>query len=458
MAKKSYEMDMCHGPLGGKLLLFALPVMLSGVLQLLFNAADIVVVGRFAGSQALAAVGSNGPLINLIVNVFIGVSIGTNVLVARHYGAGEYEEVHKTVHSSILTSIIFGIVLIFVGFILARPLLEMMGTPEDVIDLAELYLRIFFVGMPVNMLYNFGSAVLRAVGDTRRPLYFLIIAGIINVLLNLFFVIVLHMGVAGVALATIISQAISAVLVVLCLMRSDGYIKLHLRKLHIYKKKLLQMVRIGLPAGLQGAVFSISNVLIQSSVNSFGSVAMAGNAAAGNIEGFIYIAMNSFYQTSLSFTSQNAGAGDYKRVRRVLGLCLLMVTATGLILGSLALLFAHPLLSIYSPEADVIQFGILRMSYICISYFLCGLMDVTVGSLRGLGCSITPMIISLTGACAFRVLWIFTFFQWNHSLATLYISYPVSWVITAAAQIICFIVVMRRIMRRQQQSVIASQP
>ena len=455
MAKKSYEMDMCHGPLGGKLLLFALPVMLSGVLQLLFNAADIVVVGRFAGSQALAAVGSNGPLINLIVNVFIGVSIGTNVLVARHYGAGEYEEVHKTVHTSILTSIIFGIVLIFVGFILARPMLEMMGTPEDVIDLAELYLRIFFVGMPVNMLYNFGSAVLRAVGDTRRPLYFLIIAGIINVVLNLFFVIVLHMGVAGVALATIISQAISAVLVVLCLMRSDGCIKLHLRKLHIYKKKLFQMIRIGLPAGLQGAVFSISNVLIQSSVNSFGSVAMAGNAAAGNIEGFIYIAMNSFYQTSLSFTSQNAGAGDYKRVRKVLGLCLIMVTGTGLILGSLALLFAHPLLSIYSPEADVIQFGILRMSYICISYFLCGLMDVTVGSLRGLGCSITPMIISLTGACAFRVLWIFTVFQWEHSLATLYISYPVSWVITAAAQIICFIVVMRRIMKRQQQSMLA---
>lgn len=455
MAKKSYEMDMCHGPLGGKLLLFALPVMLSGVLQLLFNAADIVVVGRFAGSQALAAVGSNGPLINLIVNVFIGVSIGTNVLVARHYGAGEYEEVHKTVHTSILTSIIFGIVLIFVGFILARPLLEMMGTPEDVIDLAELYLRIFFVGMPVNMLYNFGSAVLRAVGDTRRPLYFLIAAGIINVLLNLFFVIVLHMGVAGVALATIISQAISAVLVVLCLMRSDGCIKLQPRKLHIYKKKLLQMVRIGLPAGLQGAVFSISNVLIQSSVNSFGSVAMAGNAAAGNIEGFIYIAMNSFYQTSLSFTSQNAGAGEYKRVRKVLGLCLIMVAATGLILGSLALLFAKPLLGIYSPDADVIQFGILRMSYICISYFLCGLMDVTVGSLRGLGCSITPMIISLTGACAFRVLWIFTVFQWSRSLATLYISYPVSWVITAAAQIICFIVVMHRTVKRQQQSMIA---
>ncbi len=449
MAKRSYEMDMCHGPLTGKLLLFALPVMLSGVLQLLFNAADIVVVGRFAGSQALAAVGSNGPLINLIVNVFIGVSIGTNVLVARHYGAGEHEEVHKTVHTSILTSIIFGIILIFVGFILARPLLEMMGTPEDVIDLAEVYLRIFFVGMPVNMLYNFGSAVLRAVGDTRRPLYFLIFAGIINVLLNLFFVIVLHMGVAGVALATIISQAISAVLVVLCLMRSDGCIKLQLRKLRIYKKKLLQMVRIGLPAGMQGAVFSISNVLIQSTVNSFGSVAMAGNAAAGNIEGFIYIAMNSFYQTSLSFTSQNAGAGDYKRVKKVLGLCLVMVTVTGLALGSLALFFGHPLLGIYSSDNAVIEYGILRMSYICICYFLCGLMDVTVGSLRGLGCSITPMIISLTGACAFRVLWIFTVFQWNPSLSTLYISYPVSWAITAAAQIICFIVVMRRTMRRQ---------
>lgn len=447
-SSKSYEMDMCHGPLVGKLLIFTIPVMLSGILQLLFNAADIVVVGRFAGSQALAAVGSNGALINLIVNVFIGISIGSNVLVARHYGAGEYEEVHKTVHTSILTSFIFGVVLIFVGLAVARPLLELMGTPEDVIDLAEVYLRIYFVGMPVNMLYNFGAAILRAVGDTRRPLYFLIIAGIINVILNLFFVIVCHMGVAGVALATIISQAVSAVLVVICLMRSQSCIRLSLKKLRIYKKKLFQMIRIGLPAGMQGAVFSISNVLIQSSVNSFGSVAMAGNAAASNIEGFIYIAMNSFYQASLSFTSQNSGAGLFKRVYKVLGLCLIMVTVTGVCLGSLALVFGRPLLGIYSSSGEVIEFGLLRMGYICTTYFLCGLMDVTVGSLRGIGYSIMPMIISLTGACAFRVVWIFTVFQWMRSLDTLYISYPVSWFITASAQLLCFFVAIRRVKSR----------
>lgn len=447
-SSKSYEMDMCHGPLTVKLLVFTIPVMLSGILQLLFNAADIVVVGRFAGSEALAAVGSNGSLINLIVNVFIGISIGSNVLVARHYGAGEYEEVHKTVHTSILTSFIFGIVLIFVGLAVARPLLELMGTPEDVIDLAEVYLRIYFVGMPVNMLYNFGAAILRAVGDTRRPLYFLIIAGIINVILNLFFVIVCHMGVAGVALATIISQAVSAVLVVICLMRSQSCIHLSLKKLRIYKKKLFQMIRIGLPAGMQGAVFSISNVLIQSSVNSFGSVAMAGNAAASNIEGFIYIAMNSFYQASLSFTSQNSGAGLFKRVYKVLGLCLIMVTVTGVCLGSLALVFGRPLLGIYSSSGEVIEFGLLRMGYICTTYFLCGLMDVTVGSLRGIGYSIMPMIISLTGACAFRVVWIFTVFQWMRSLDTLYISYPVSWFITASAQLLCFFVAIRRVKSR----------
>lgn len=447
-SKKSYEMDMCHGPLAVKLLVFTIPVMLSGILQLLFNAADIVVVGRFAGSEALAAVGSNGSLINLIVNVFIGISIGSNVLVARHYGAGEYDEVHKTVHTSVLTSIIFGIVLIFVGLAAARPLLEMMGTPEDVIDLAEVYLRIYFVGMPVNMLYNFGAAILRAVGDTRRPLYFLIIAGVINVILNLFFVIVCHMGVAGVAVATIISQAVSAILVVICLMKSESCIHLSLRKLRIYKKKLFQMIRIGLPAGMQGAIFSISNVLIQSSVNSFGSVAMAGNAAASNIEGFIYIAMNSFYQASLSFTSQNSGAGLFKRVYKVLGLCLLMVTVTGICLGSLVLAFGRPLLGIYSSDGNVIGFGLLRMGYICTTYFLCGLMDVTVGSLRGIGYSITPMIISLTGACAFRVLWIFTVFRWMHSLDTLYISYPVSWLITASAQLLCFFIVIRRVKNR----------
>ena len=448
--KKSYEMDMCHGPLVKKLLIFTIPVMISGVLQLLFNAADIVVVGQFVGSQALAAVGSNSSLINLIVNVFIGISIGSNVLVARHYGAGEHEEVHKTVHTSILTGAVFGVLLIFIGQIVARPLLELMGSPEDVIDLATLYLRIYFVGMPMVMVYDFGASILRAVGDTRRPLYFLVIAGVVNVVLNLFFVIVCHLGVAGVALATIISQTISAILVVICLMRTDTCVKLTLKELRIHKRKLLQMMRIGLPAGVQGAIFSVSNVLIQSSVNSFGSVAMAGNAAAANIEGFIYTAMNSFYQAALSFTSQNAGAGEYKRVYKILGLCLLMVTITGFCLGNLALAFGRPLLGIYTSEADVVGFGLMRMKYICSTYFLCGMMDVTVGSLRGLGYSITPMLVSLTGACAFRVVWIFTVFVWSRSLDTLYVSYPVSWLITAAVQLLCFFIAMKRIRSRQR--------
>lgn len=450
MAKKNYEIDMCHGPLLGKIFLFALPVMLSGVLQLLFNAVDVIVVGRFAGSQALAAVGSNTSLVNLIVNVFIGISIGTNVLVARHYGAGEYGEVKKTVHTSILTSIIFGIILIFIGFFLARPLLEMMGTPEDVIDLAQVYLRIFFIGMPVNMLYNFGSAILRAVGDTRRPLYYLVIAGVLNVILNLVFVIVFHMSVAGVALATIISQAVSAILVVRCLMKSEGCVHLALKELRIYKKKLIQMFQIGLPAGLQGAIFSVSNVMIQSTINSFGSLAMAGNAAAANIEGFIYVAMNALSQTSLSFTSQNAGAGDFKRVRRIFYLCNAMVVVIGLILGIGTVMFGKPLVGIFSSDPDVIAFGQLRLTYICMAYFLCGIMDVVVGSLRGLGSSVMPMIISLTGACILRIVWLYTIFPLSPTLENLYISYPVSWLVTAIAQIVCFIFVLKKTEKRSE--------
>lgn len=308
--KKSYEIDMCNGPLLGKLLLFALPLMLSGILQLLFNAADIIVVGRFTGSHALAAVGSTSSLINLLVNLFIGFSIGANVLTAQYYGAKDQKNIHQTIHTSILISLIGGIILIAVGVLLARPLLELMATPEDVLDQATLYMKIYFCGMPATMVYNFGAAILRAIGDTRRPLYFLFTAGVLNVFLNLFFVIVFHMGVAGVALATIISQTLSAILVVRCLTNLDGICRLYLKQLKIYPEKLLRIVQIGLPAGLQGAVFSISNVLIQSSVNSFGSIAMAGNTAASNLEGFVYTSMNAVYQTALSFTSQNMGPAN----------------------------------------------------------------------------------------------------------------------------------------------------
>ena len=442
---RSYEMDMCSGPLLKKILIYALPLVLSGVLQLLFNAADIIVVGRFTGSSALAAVGSTGSLINLLVNLFIGLSIGTNVLVTRYYGAKDRKAVEETVHTSILTAGVGGVFLIFVGFFAARPLLEIMGTPPDVIDQAVLYMRIYFIGMPAFMLYNFGAAVLRAIGDTRRPLYFLLIAGIINVIFNLIFVIVFSMGVAGVAIATVISQVISAVLVILCLLQTEGMCRLEISKLRINRHKLVMMLKIGLPAGLQGIIFSISNVLIQSSINSFGSQVMAGNTAASNIEGFVYTAMNAIYQTSLSFTSQNLGAGQYKRIDRILSRCLMVVAVIGLVLGNGAYLLGTQLLGIYSTEAEVISYGLVRLSIVSSTYFLCGLMDVMVGSIRGLGYSVLPMLVSLTGACAFRVLWIFTVFAWDRTLVCLYISYPVSWLLTASVHFICYQVVRRRV-------------
>lgn len=430
---KSYEIDMCNGPLLGKILLFAIPLMLSGILQLLFNAADIIVVGRFVGHEALAAVGSTSSLINLLVNVFIGLSVGTNVLVANYYGAKKYGHVSETVHTSVLTSLICGCALILIGIFLAGPLLTLMGTPDDVLGQATLYMRIYFVGMPVIMLYNFGSAILRAIGDTQRPLYFLLIAGIINVLLNLFFVTQLHMGVAGVALATVLSQAVSAGLVVRTLIKSDGCFQLELSKLKIHPDRLRQMIRIGLPAGMQGAIFSISNVLIQSSINSFGSVAMAGSTAASNIEGFVYTSMNALHQTALSFTSQNYGAGKMDRINRILLLCLGCVTAVGLVMGNGAYFFGRQLLGIYSSDPEVISYGLVRMFYICVPYFLCGVMDVMVGVLRGLGYSIMPMLVSLTGACGLRILWILTVFQWSRSLETLFLSYAISWALTALA-------------------------
>lgn len=442
--KKSYEIDMCNGPLLGKLLLFALPLMLSGILQLFFNAADIVVVGRFSGSHALAAVGATSALINLLVNLFIGLSIGTNVLTAQYYGAKDKEGIHQTVHTSILVSIMGGLILIVIGVLLAEPLLELMATPEEVLGQATLYMRIYFCGMPGMMLYNFGAAILRAIGDTRRPLYFLLTAGVLNIILNMFFVIVFHMGVAGVALATIISQALSAALVVRCLTQMDGMCRLFLRQLKIYPDKLIRIVKIGLPAGLQGAVFSISNVLIQSSVNSFGAIAMAGNTAASNLEGFVYTSMNAVYQTALSFTSQNIGAGKYARIGQILRRCVAIVTVVGLTLGGMMVLFSHPLLGIYSTDAEVIAYGTRRLLIICLPYFLCGIMDTMVGMLRGMNYSVLPMIVSLAGACGLRILWIFTVFRISHSLFTLYISYPITWTITASVHFFCYLWVRKK--------------
>ena len=443
--KKSYEMDMCSGPILSKVLVYAFPLMLSGILQLLFNAADVIVVGRFAGSQSLAAVGSTSALINLLVNVFIGLSVGVNVLVAQYYGAKKEADVNDTVHTAVTVSLISGVFLVFVGFLLSRPLLELMGTPADVIDKSTVYMKFYFAGMPVIMLYNFGSAVLRAVGDTRRPLYYLTVAGVVNVVLNIFFVTQFHIDVAGVALATVLAQVISAGLVVRALMKHEGCLKLEIRKLRINKSKLKKIVRVGLPAGMQGAIFSISNVLIQSSVNSFGSIAMAGNTTAQNIEGFIYTAMNAVYQTNLSFTSQNYGGKKFSRINRITLTCIGVVTVVGLVLGLSCYGAGEFLVGIYSSDPEVIQYGLTRLSVFGMTYFICGIMDTMVGAIRGLGYSILPMCVSLTGACAFRIVWIYTIFQWNRSLMTLYLSYPASWIVTATAHMICFIVIRRKL-------------
>lgn len=443
--KKSYEMDMCNGPILSKVLVYAFPLMLSGVLQLLFNAADVIIVGRFAGSQSLAAVGSTTSLINLLVNVFIGLSVGVNVLVAQYYGAKKEEDVNETVHTAVAISLVSGFLLVFIGLFASRPLLELMGTPDDVIEKSTIYMQIYFAGMPVVMLYNFGSAVLRAVGDTRRPLYFLTVAGVVNVVLNIFFVTQLHMDVAGVALATVISQTISAGLVVRCLMNSEGCLKLRLGNLKIHPFKLKKIVKVGLPAGMQGAIFAISNVLIQSSVNSFGSIAMAGNTAASNIEGFIYTAMNALYQTNLSFTSQNYGGRKYSRLNRITLICVGVVVVVGLVIGMSCYAAGDFLVGIYSSDPEVIQYGLNRLAIFGTTYFLCGIMDVMVGSIRGLGYSVLPMCVSLTGACGLRILWVYTVFQWSRSLRTLYISYPVTWIVTGAAHIICFLLIRRKL-------------
>lgn len=444
MQKKSHELDMCNGPLAPKLLLFALPLMLSSILQLLFNAADVIVVGKFAGDASLAAVTSTGSLINLLINLFMGLSIGANVMVAHAIGHGDGQRAAKAVHTSVVVSLISGVFLAFVGFFAARQFLEWMGSPENVIGLSTLYLQIYFLGMPASLFYNFGSALLRAAGDTRRPLNYLSAAGVINVCLNLLLVIVFHLDVAGVAIATVISQYISALLVLRCLLRETGPLHLDPKQLRIDREVFWGIVRIGLPAGFQGVVFSLSNVVIQSSINSFGDIVMAGSGASANIEGFVYMGMNAFYQTCLTFTSQNYGAGKCDRVDKVLLWCQFYSLVTGLLLGNLAYLFGPQLLSIYSPNPDVIAQGMIRLLFVSVPYALCGIMDVMVGSLRGLGWSVAPMFVSIVGACGLRLLWIATVFQVYHTPQCLYFSYPFTWVITGSVHILCFLVIRRK--------------
>ncbi len=454
------EIDMVHDSLPKKMLLFAIPLILSGMLQLIFNAVDLIVVGRYVGPTALAAVGSTGALINLLTNLFLGLSVGTNVLTARYIGAKKDKDVSETVHTSILVSVICGLLLAAIGMIFARPLLELMSTPENVIDQSALYLRIYFLGMPIMMLYNFGAAILRAVGDTRRPLYYLTAAGILNVGLNLFFVLVLHRDVDGVAIATVLSQLLAAVLVCINLSRATNACRLRISLMKISMPKLLGLMRIGLPAGIQGCIFSLSNVIIQSSVNSFGDIAVAGNSAAMSIEGFVYISMNSFHQTALSFTSQNFGAGEYKRIPKILAWAMLFVTLVGMGVSGVVLLTCRKLLGFYVKEnaAASIAYGVTRLKVICLTYFTCGTMDVAVGSLRGLGYTITPTIVSIFGVCGFRLTWIYTYFMSHKKLTILYLSYPISWVLTTTVHMcVFFFVAMPMIRRKEMQSRLSEQ-
>ena len=435
--QKKYEMDMCSGSILKKMLMFTLPLMLSSILQLLFNAADIVVVGRFAGDNSLAAVGSTTALINLLTNLFVGLSIGANVTAARNYGGKREDALSRTVHTAVTISIISGVILTVIGVVGTKEMLRLMSTPDEIIDLAADYLRIYFAGITATTIYNFGSALLRAV----------------NVVLNLLFVIVFKMDVSGVALATIISESLSAFLVIRCLMRETGAIKLELKKLRVHKAELISIIRIGLPAGFQGIVFALSNVVIQSSVNLFGNIVVAGNSAAANIEGFVYMAMNSFYQATLSFMSQNFGAGEYKRLNKILACGELCVVVVGLVLGNAAVLFGNQLLSIYSDSPEVIAAGMVRLHYISKVYFLCGIMDVLVGALRGIGYSVLPMVVSLLGACGLRLLWIATVFQIPqfHKVEVVYLSYAITWIITAGVHFLCYVIVRKKVTKKYEQ-------
>ena len=447
---KRLSNSMLSGPLLPNIILYTIPIILTSLLQLLFNAADLVIVGRFCGSVSVAAVGATGSITNLMVNFFVGLSVGAGVTVAHALGSREDSMVHNTVHTALPTALVSGVVLTIVGVSFSGTFLQWMGTPDTVLPLSSLYMQIYFAGITFTMVYNYCAAILRAAGDTKSPLIYLSFSGIVNVVLNVIFVTVFHMNVAGVALATTISQGISAVLVVRALMKRTDACRLELKKMRFHKIQLVKMLRIGLPAGIQSSLFSISNVLIQSSINSFGDVFMSGNAAAGNIEGFIYVSLNAFHQTAVNFMGQNAGARQYKRVSQTLWICLGSVAVVGVALGSLGYFFGPSLLSLYITDSqEAIGYGMLRLSIICLTYWICGLMDVSTGALRGLGASFTPMLISVLGVVGIRVGWIFTIFQVPefHTPQCLFASYVISWAITFLCQLTAFVLIYRKHIR-----------
>lgn len=436
---------MCNGPLFKKILIFSLPIMAMNILQLLFNAADMIVVGRFSSSRALAAVGATGPLINLIINLFMGLSVGTSVVVAQDYGAGQPDDVSRSVHTSIAISIIGGLIVMVLGLAICEPLLEIMGTPQDIMDLSVLYMKIYFLGMPASMVFNFGSGILRAVGDSRHPMYYLVITGTLNVILNLFFVIVMHMSVDGVAWATIITQYLSVLLIMVYLFRCDGAIRFVPREMRIDGNKLKNIVKIGLPAGLQGTLFSVSNVLIQSAVNSFGSTMVAASSAAANVEGLVGTTMNAYYNAAITFTGQNMGAKKYDRIDRVAKVCTVLIFATWILLSGSTMLFGRQLLSFYTSDNQVIELGMVRLNIMMITYFTCGAMNVYPGLTRGMGYSMMPMLCTLVGACLMRIVWLVTFFAWYPTMFMLFACYPVTWTLAGIGQVVCFLYARRHV-------------
>lgn len=451
---KTRNQSMLQGPLFSNIVLYTVPIILTSLLQLLFNAADLVVVGRYCGSICVAAVSATGSITNLIVNLFIGLSVGAGVTLAHALGGHQEEAARRTVHTALLAALVSGAILTVVGVSLSETFLRLMGTPENVLPLSAVYMRIYFAGIIFNMVYNFSAAILRAAGDTKSPLLFLLLAGVINVVLNLVFVILFDMNVAGVALATTISQGVSAVLVVIALMRRKDACRLNLSKLRFHKAQLLKILRIGLPAGIQSSLFAISNVTIQSSINSFGDVLMSGNGAAANIEGFVYVTVNAFSQTAMNFIGQNAGAGQYRRVKKIVWICLGCVVVVGSCVGMGAYAVGEQLLSIYITDSqEAIRYGIIRMAYICLPYFLCGVMDISTGALRGMGISIPPMIISVLGVCGIRIGWIATIFRIPeyHTPQSLYASYPVSWIVTFLCQITVFAVIYHKRVKSLKQ-------
>ena len=450
-AKKNNTINMTEGPLFGKILLFSLPLMASSILQLVYNAADVIVVGRFAGENALAAVGSTSALINLILNLFIGLSTGASVCASNAIGARDNERVRRCVHTSMALAIAGGIIAMVAGLLLSKPLLVLMGTKETLLEDAALYTRIYFLGVPASLVFNFAAGLLRASGDTKRPLYILFLSGIVNVGCNLFFVIVCHMGVAGVALATSISQYLSMALILIHMVRLDSNLKYVVKDTKIYKRELVDVLRIGVPSGMSGMLFNISNAMIQSSINLFSEAVVAGNTAASNIEGFIYTAMNTIYQASQTFTSQNLGAGKIKRINRVHAASLVIVIGIGVSMCALALIFCRPLLSLYVTGDNVdavINAGVNRMTVICGTYYLCGMMDVTCGCLRGMKYSFSTMIISMIGACAFRIIWLSTVFKADQTVFNIYVSYPISWIITWGSFMVCYVYAIKKTKQR----------